>query len=51
MAQPEIERTLDGTPVTLYIEAPGYTGETITASLRGIEPDGSYGYGETVSIA
>ncbi|MFC1893583.1 hypothetical protein ACFLYR_06095, partial [Chloroflexota bacterium] len=44
------EKTLDGTLVTLYVEAPGYTGVTFTAGIRRVEPDGSYSYEETVDI-
>jgi hypothetical protein len=45
-----VERTLDGTPVTLYVEAPGYSVLKLSASIRRVEPDGSYTYEETVSI-
>jgi hypothetical protein len=46
-----LERTLGGTEVTLYVEAPGYTGETFAAAIRKVEPDGSYSYQETVAVA
>jgi hypothetical protein len=45
-----LERTLVGTPVTLYVEAPGYTGETLTAAIRKVESDGGYSYLETIQI-
>ena len=45
-----IERTLGGTEVTLYIEAPGYTGVTFTATVRMVEPGGDYSYRETVNV-
>jgi hypothetical protein len=41
---------LDGTPVTLYVEAPGYTGVTFSGSLRIVEPDGTYQYEQTIPI-
>jgi hypothetical protein len=50
-ASSPLERTLGGTEVTLYVEAPGYTGETFAAAIRKIEPDGSYSYQETVAVA
>lgn len=43
-----VERVMDNSPVTLYVEAPGYDGEVLTAGIRRIEPDGSYRYEETV---
>jgi hypothetical protein len=49
-ASSPLERTLGGTGVTLYIEAPGYTGETFAAAIRKVEPDGSYSYRETVGV-
>ena len=50
-ASGQLERTLDRTPVTLYVEAPGYAGVTLSASIRRVEPDGSYRYEETISIS
>jgi hypothetical protein len=50
-ASSPLERTLGGTEVTLYVEAPGYTGETFAAAIRKVEPDGSYSYQETVAVA
>jgi hypothetical protein len=49
-ASSPLERTLGGTDVTLYIEAPGYAGETFAAAIRKVEPDGSYIYQETVAV-
>ncbi len=45
-----VERILKGTPVTLYVEAPGYDGATLTSSIRRVEPDGGYSYEETVDV-
>lgn len=42
---------LDGTPVTLYVEAPGYTGVVFSASIRSVEPDGSYQYEQSIPIS
>ncbi|HEY79289.1 MAG TPA: hypothetical protein G4O09_09270 [Dehalococcoidia bacterium] len=49
-ASSPLERTLGGTDVTLYVEAPGYAGETFAAAIRKVEPDGSYSYQETVAV-
>ena len=45
-----VERTLDGGVVTLYIEAPGYSGETLYVGIRRVEPDGGYSYEATVEV-
>lgn len=39
-----VETAVDGTPVTLYIEASGYNGKKVIANIRRVEPDGSYSY-------
>jgi hypothetical protein len=45
-----IDRTFDGTEVILYVEASGYDGVTLAASIRRVEPDGSYSYETTVEV-
>ncbi len=45
-----IERTMENTPVTLYVEASGYNGKNLTASIKRVEPTGGYSYETTISI-
>ena len=45
-----VDRILGGAPVTLYIEAPGYDGVTLAASIRRVELGGGYSYEETVDV-
>lgn len=45
-----IETTMEGTPVTLYVEAAGYNSKDLAASIRRVEPLGGYSYETTVYI-
>jgi hypothetical protein len=45
-----IETALEGTPVTLYVKAIGHDGKDLNASIRRVEPLGSYSYETTISI-